>query len=262
MIGGSTASADLFLDGDGATQKNPPSAILNLYDRRFVVDFREHSYLYKTLGPWDPATDHEVLDFLPNHDLEQFGSTYDPDSYISNEQWTVIEKEAFLHNRCLQFYNSETKAYDALQSLQGIDIPIIYAGVQLQTDASCTGSNTHFILIHGLLLESIDGFSLHDLEINASEESWQEICEEGIAIINKINNHNVINEDVRLDNVLVHQSRVSVGNEQRIVYKVILINFAMAWVRDCLKDRPTDEDWTIWKCGKDEEGALGCVIQG
>ena len=238
------------------TPRFSPTAILKLYDRRFLAGLPENSYLYKNTPSWTSTTDQELFEFLRTHGIEKFGSTYDKDDEFFDGSWTAIEKEAFLYTRCLRFYNCETKAYDTLETLQGIDIPALYANVQLQAEL-----DTQSIPVNGLLLETIEGFSLRDLMINAPEDSWQAICEEAIAIVNKIDDCNVINEDVRIDNVLVRKSNPDRMDGNGTAYKVIFIDFALAWVRDSLKDKPTDQEWTTWKCGIDEEGALGYVIQ-
>lgn len=242
----------------------PSTIILKLYDHRFPTGLREGNFRYDAIPPWDPTTEDEFLDLIWGDRVQEFGSTYDQDEdkVPFDEKWNAAEKEAFLYTRCLRLYNCETTAYHALEALQGVDIPALYTNVQLQAGPVRVGPDGQSLQVNGLLLEEVKGFSLRDVAAHAPELSWSDICEQAIAIIHKIDECEIINEDVRIDNVLVRKSPTNQeADEQSFTYKAVLIDFALAWVRSALQPQPTDREWTIWKCSVDEEGGLGYMMQ-
>jgi hypothetical protein len=109
--------------------------------------------------------------------------------------------------------------------------------------------------VNGLLLEYISGFTLRDIATHAPEGNWQAICDDAISIIHRIDDLGVLNKDVRIDNVLVRH--LTNKETEEAMFKAVFIDFALSEVRGKI----SAEDWTVKKCGQDEEGAIGYVMQ-
>jgi hypothetical protein len=111
----------------------------------------------------------------------------------------------------------------------------------------------YFFKVPGILLEYIDGFMLSNIGENAPRVSWQRICDEAIRVVNIVCDHNVLNKDVRLENMMVRQKK---GSKKG--YEVFMIDFALSRLRG---GDETNDEWRRAKWSQDEEGAIGYVMQ-
>jgi len=218
------------------------TAILKLFDRRFADGLREGKYgsLKGIVKPWNPDYDADFIAAIQE----------DPDDKTEFKDWTIPQLEALLYRECMTLYQAERKAYEHLAPLQGEYVPKLYANGWLEDS-----SRGIHLQIPGLLLEFIPGFSLRNVADYVPEDTLQALCDEAISVLNRIDDLGILNKDVRLDNVLIRQKRSDATQET--TYKPVFIDFALSEVRDDF----SAEEWTVMKCQRDEEGALGHVAQ-
>jgi serine/threonine protein kinase len=127
--------------------------------------------------------------------------------------------------------------------------------VKLNLDQPSGSSNLAqcFFEIPGILLEYIDGFTLSKIEQKVPRVFWQQICDMAIQVVNIVCDHNILNEDVRPDNMIVRANKGSSNG-----YEVLMIDFALSRLR---RSDETDDEWRRAKWSQDEEGAIGYVMQ-
>lgn len=236
---------------------SPKSMILKLYDRRFGVQHRED---FKH-PQWTSAIEDEYLEFAKSGGATDFLRQLDDPvegDILRDRHWSDVEFETFLYIKCIEQYDAEINVYKLLPHLQGKGIPEFYGGVRLFDPPSSAGNSpfaediAKYFEIHGILIEFIDGFSLRDLAYNAPRESWQAICEEAIRIVLAVSEPGILNEDCCVRNFLVRKNETN-GN-----YEVFQIDFALSYERD---PEQSDESWLLEKTEKDEEGAIGTVME-
>jgi serine/threonine protein kinase len=139
-----------------------------------------------------------------------------------------------------------------------------------------------FFEVPGILVEYIDGFSLTDLAVHAPPAVWQSVCDEAIRIVNLIGDHGILNDDVKTRNVLVRAKRRRAASTHSINgsdapngagtrnandaaigggcehYDVVFIDFGHCRFREADE---TDAEWMHKKNVRDEEGAIGVVME-
>ena len=238
--------------------------ILKLYDPRFSTGMRDE---FK-FPHWSPGREKALSEFIRMGKVPAFLSAINDDWIFQKGDWNDAQEEAFLADYCSQMHRSETTAYQRLEHLQGDCIPTMYANVKL-LDGGCYGTNdtiaaqdgeqikkasSSSLEIKGILIEHVDGFLLDDLAEYAPESSWAEICEQAIAIVNKISDCDLMNKDTRPTNVLVSDSDSKTNRGSRVV----VIDFALSVLREQGK---SDEQWREQKRIQDEEGAIGYVME-
>ncbi|RJE26951.1 hypothetical protein PHISCL_00758 [Aspergillus sclerotialis] len=191
--------------------------ILKLYDRRFAPGLRKHA---KT-SPWDPDIENAYHNFVINdEDLR-----YD---YL--DEWNEAQREAYLQHYCRLFDETETEVYRRLKSVQGVDIPRLYARVWVPSLSGRMEAavDEEFLRCPGILIEYIDGFALSDLGDHADRSTWQVICDEAIRIVNYIGDYDIRNPDVKPRNCIVRKYEDSQGITH---FKPVMIDFARCVLR-------------------------------
>lgn len=219
--------------------------VLKLFDRRFVVEFRE----MWNIDSWAPDIEPEFQQFVMDGSGSEFIKRLNADDeLVENEGglWNTLQVEVWVHYRMLNFYNRETEVYHTLRHIQGRDISRIFASVNIPGSPS-----SQFTDVPGILVEYIDGFELYALEENSPTQIWQSVCEDAIRIVHLFGDRGILNQNVNVRHFIVQK-----GPEG--TFKLSMIDFAMCRFRREYKD---EYDWREWKSHQDEEGAVGYVMQ-
>lgn len=227
-------------------------AILKLFDRRSMAPMcKEFGY-----PEWDLSSEERYLEFVESGGASKFtswlgdGNSEEHDS----DEWDTAQRETYLNYECYELYGNEVAAYDAMKDIQGRCIPQLLAEVTINSHPASTSDGQYFFDVPDILLEYVDGFILSNIEENVSSTSWQQICVEALQVINVVCDHNILNKDVRPDNMIV---RAIKGSDHD--YEVFMIDFAFSRLRE---SNETDDEWRQAKWSQDEEGAIGYVMQG
>ncbi|KAH7235137.1 hypothetical protein B0J15DRAFT_454080 [Fusarium solani] len=230
-------------------------AFLKLFDRRFAHSLRK----WERVDPWSTDIEEEFLHKLKSGDLQDFLSRLqaeeDSEEDDDEDNWDATENEASLADMMLNYFRAEVATYSALQKHQGDLIPRLFTQVTLQVvqpNASLDEQQQDICLVKGILLEYLKGFTLSSLKKSAPCSSWQNIVDQGIRITHVLGDNNILNTDVRPDNMMV----VPRGNGE---YRVCMIDFGHCRMR---RDDEPDHDWGRTKWFQDEEGAIGVVMRG
>ena len=173
--------------------------------------------------------------------------------YEREEEWNVAENEAFLAEELRKSFDAELATYARLKEYQGRFIPRLVAAITLDVTPPhpiLSLSHQEFYCTRGLLLQNLQGFSLRSLVDNAPKESWQDIVDQAIRIVHILDDHEIINYDVRPANFMVVPKD---GN-----YEVFMVDFGQCRLRE---EDESDEEWGLAKWTADEEGAVGYVMR-
>ena len=230
--------------------------VLKLYDHRFATQLREDYKIPPFNAAHDEAYDAFVESGAASAFLDQLQQDDDFCEPEDGPEWTLGQNEVYLYSICLDMYAAENAVYNRLKDLQGKGIPLLNAEVTLRvSNHSTNDSVSHFYTVKGILLEHITGFTLAELIDKAPRETWQKICNEAVHLVQRCNDRNILNEDIRPSNVMVSPILSSDSNK----YRVVLLDFAQ-----CRFRRPdeSDRDWGRAKWIQDEEGAIGAVMKG
>lgn len=171
----------------------------------------------------------------------------------------MAQNETYLQIVCNELFDTEAAVYHALQDHQGNQVPRLLASVWLDTGSDAQNnqqkdeSGKDIFKIKGLLLEYITGVKFSDIAESAiPQTSWQSLVDQAIESVGIFGRHNILNEDVRPDNILAFTDiNVDCG------YRPILIDFGHSRFRE---EDETDFDWGRAKHSTDEEGAVGFVM--
>lgn len=227
--------------------------ILKLYDRRYATQLRKDN----KVEPYSLAQETAFFDFVKNGDASEFLVKLREDEDFEEpegEDWNDAQNEVYLLYVCLDLYGSECAVYDRLKDLQGQDIAQFIAKVRFPVaPPSADDLPAELYEIKGILLELIDGFTLHELADKAPREDWQKICDQAVRVVQLCNDREILNEDVRPSNFMV----TPLPSENN-AYRVVMLDFAYCRLRS---PEDSDLEWGRSKWSQDEEGAIGMVMQ-
>lgn len=223
----------------------PSTAILKLYDRRFANDLRAFHD-----APKPSATSEESFRAF----MSKEGSRRSLDDWktkIFDDQNTDIETppeetEAFLAVLLASYHQNEVHVYERLAFMQGNSIPLFFGQTRFKN--SDTHPDTIDVDVPGILIEYVEGTGLDKLPASAVSPT---LCQACVDIVLTVGDHDVLNQDVRLQNFIVPSSSES-GRT------VVMIDFAQARLRENDED---DDQWKQVKWTIDEEGAVGYVLR-
>jgi len=292
--------------------KQELKAVLKLYDRRFSNGIREDY----SATPWTPDIEEEWIKFealdedkKPEVCVEEEENNWSHGSndaskttnwpnnnntsggrkQILPSAWTPGHREAYMQKVCDRAFDAEVSAYRHLQTLQGKILPVVFGTVALPTgvgDSDSKGKNrANPMKVGGLLMEYIQpSFSLRGIPENVPDKSlWQDLGEMAVELVQDVGDYGVLDEDVRLDNILMvpvkdgycseklgeevgdefgvehrDMDMESTGGRDLKFYRAVRIDFGLARVR---RDDETDGDWRKARHFRDEEGAVGFVLE-
>lgn len=263
----------------------PSTAILKLYDRRYLEDrgpnSRDLTAIWnheaeskakeiarlKSTEPTslDTADELEVqngpIDF-DNVDAGM-GSEFDCDSYEESmsetelayqlasedapiDQWLIEER--FRH-RTRDWFNNETQAYARLQQLQQECIPRFLGSVVFDEQHLTQMPPGIQLEVHGILIEFIDGIRVDKLSTSSlGQFTHLNLRLDAVGCFDRFNSLGVIHGDIRLANLLLRFSDC----------RVFIIDFAHAKFR---KPEQSDEDWSKRVTYEREASAIGDFIE-
>ncbi|ODM18947.1 hypothetical protein SI65_05564 [Aspergillus cristatus] len=219
--------------------------VLKLFDRRFVVEFRE----MWGIDSWTPDIEQQFQQFVMDNSGSEFITRLKADDKLVDKEgdsWNNLQDEAWVHYRMQDFYNRETEVYHTMRDIQGKDIPRLFTSVNIPGSPS-----SRYTDVSGILVQYIDGFELYALGDSTPSQFWQSVCEDAIRIVRLFGNRGILNQDVNVRNFIVQKGPAG-------IFKPSMIDFATCRFRREYKD---EHDWREWKSRQDEEGAVGFVMQ-
>lgn len=230
----------------------PSPAVLKLYDRRFSTQSRED---WKA-ADWKPENEEPLLQLSRTGAAQRLMENI-PDHYEfadDNDSRPAAEFEAAIASDMTRFAEAEVETYEIFKEHQGSLVPQFYAEVTLPTVVDDDlGLSPELFDIPGILIEYIDGFSMTDLALHVPESQWPSMVDRAGEVISiVINTGEVVNSDVRPDNMLVCRDDKYDGG-----WRFVMIDFALCETRE---EDETDDDWGIRKHREDEENALSAKM--
>lgn len=177
---------------------------------------------------------------------------------------TGSQNMRLIANRCISMARAEKVVYKALRSLQEAGrVPRYYASVELNIDnvpriplsmpAEELGLLRQYVQVPGCLFEYVPGFSLSAAGDLPTRKEQAEAVLGSIILVNEIGDYDVLNNDVRPENILIQKTVV----DGKTTIKPVMIDFAQARVR---RRDENDEEWDKVKRGEDEEECIGQVM--
>lgn len=250
-----------IVDNGGTTL--PPRAFLKLYDRRFADQIRRDNGTEEWSADLEKAyrqvvPDGTVAKFL--HKLHTIPGFEDDDN---EPDWDEVDMEAYVDDELFKLFTAVVAAYNALRHLQGKSVPELFAAINTSLDQEddCAGktegaNSLDFdpLQVKGVLLQYIEGYTLRQMPDHCPRSDWQGIVDQAVEVVRLMDN--ILNRDVRPDNFMVSPSKDGRVGEQP--YHVFMIDFVLCRVRG--EDEPIEE-WGKEKSTKDEDGAVGLVMQ-
>ena len=251
--------------------------VVKLFDRRFATDLRDQTEHAAVL--YDSDVDTAYMRSLLLHppreeedeeederDMSESG-TDDPceSKDRDDDMLAEVAAERELQADCLRLFSTEASVYARLRKMQMCGkIPECLGLVELISDARGLYDEASFgkedreriadyLSVPGMLLSYVDGRPLREIGDFVPREKWKQVIVEACEIINEIGDQDVLNDDVRLDNVLV-RTVASRNVPGTVEYRPVILDFANARLRR------EDEDKDSWREAKywaDEEGSIG-----
>lgn len=199
---------------------------LKLFDRRHAYQFREDW----GCRMWTEGVEEQCADFVRKGEEEHFLTRLHDDPESENEKCGNLsdaETEAWVADELLRLFKSEAAVYNALHKHQGRDIPQLFATVTLDiTPPSLQRSQSDgSILFHikGILIQYLDGFVLSNLHKYAPRNRWLDIIRDAMEKTHIMEDNDIMNEDVRPDNVIVQPD----GHE---AFQVFMIGYEISQI--------------------------------
>lgn len=203
-------------DTSDAFTELPEQAILKIYDRRYCHNYRrhqmagkytlllEHYYQSFVAKGWDSARqityseesieepEAETSEDIDEPDDEEEAEEDEEEDGLSEgvQAWA---QEARLQHAVLDDWGKERTAYERLRSMQGQEIPFMYAAMMI--DAPGKPSDIISLPCGALLLEYIDGQSLEDVAQYLPPSEFHKIYQATLAILHRIARLGVVNRD-------------------------------------------------------------------
>ncbi|KAF9532195.1 hypothetical protein CPB83DRAFT_663485 [Crepidotus variabilis] len=204
------------------------------------------------------------------------------------KDWSDGHREAYMQKKCDRHCDTEVSIYRHVRSLQGKQIPMLYGTVELRLSSySSAGAERDrrrggAKQIRGMLMEYIHpAFPLREVLTHISDpKKWQEVGETAVRIVQVVGDRGVLNQDVRLDNVLIVPVEGGYQEDNNILeedenddddminimesregtkyFRAVMIDFGLARLR---REDETQEAWRKARRLQDEEGAIGYVFE-
>jgi hypothetical protein len=262
-----TLSPVLRIALDGVTSI-PSEVVLKLYDRRCMTNARDE---FDEGHPFTLQKEREYKQYIracSQGDVQP--CDFDDQVFVDETEMSDGQFEAYLEHSCRKMFTDEFAAYQQLRTLQGTRVPRLYGTVEYQSPPLIDddGSEVELDLTHGILLEYISSVSLRsfvDIWRTSNEPSpsiLSSVCDDAVVLINQTSDYDILNTDVRLDNILV-RLLTSPGSIPKIEdlppNPCVLIDLAQCRLR---REDEDEDAWVAAKWSQDEEGAVGFVVAG
>jgi len=210
----STEYADRNNTPDRSPSPLPAECILKLYDRRHVDNMRDDFDAGKRYDEEkESAYQRYLLD--PNKRSHDFvADLFSSDSGSDDDLEDGGAFEDYLAHRCESMWEKEVQAYERMRDLQGEMIPRLLGLVNYDPPLAVIrdGVPQDCLVVKGVLLEYIPAITLtqyitcqlqHGSPID--HDAIAHVSQQAVALVNTIGENGVLNEDVRLDNILVRR---------------------------------------------------------
>ena len=259
--------------------KHHDVVIVKLFDRRFSTDMRDQ----EDASTYTKELEQEYLDDLckdPPIEGEEFGVKEDGETATDdNEELKAVEQEADgdqatlgalvkydLQETCMRFFHNEMTVYKRLKPLQAQGkVPRYLCSTELLLDKPVQVPDyvpkqhhkriEDYLRVPAAVMEYVQGREIRHIDHFMPKKLWKRTILDACAIINEISDHDVLNEDVRMDNVLIRCIPRTDEHAGDFNYQPVVLDFGKARVR---RTNETDEEWRIEKAMQDEEGCIGC----
>ena len=253
--------------------------IVKLLDRRFSTDMRDQ----ENAATYTTELDQEYLEDLckdPPVEGEEFGIEEDTELSTGGQRGLEeVDKEDDegqetpdawaehnLQELCMRFFHNEMTVYERLKPLQARGkVPRYLCSTELLLDKPIQVPDDvpkqhhkrieDYLRISAAVIEYVQGREIRHIDQFMPKKLWKRTILDACSIINEISDHDVLNEDVRMDNVLIQCIPRTDKDAESFDYQPVVLDFGKARLR-----RPceTDEQWRIEKAMQDEEGCIGC----
>lgn len=232
-------------------------AVLKLFDKRFYPQLRNDLFLQ----PYSSTVQTAYLELIRTGDASRYlARLRDSDSDRSSDEKPMAdflaENEVYLQHYCLGLFENELSTYKRLQGFKGSEIPQIFASVNYLPCIPDGGEGIppEFMEVKDILIEFISGFPLAELSDKAPREFWQTICDQAVQRVHRISDHDILNEDTDINNVMV----IPRGGSDENSYRVVMLDFADYRFR---YDYESDDGWAYEKRSSPDETAIGVIMQ-
>ncbi|KAI9635874.1 uncharacterized protein MKK02DRAFT_44570 [Dioszegia hungarica] len=186
--------------------------------------------------------------------------------------------EACLEEASQRFFVDERRAYEDMREVQGTHIPKLYGSIRYTSSNTFGGlggadSFPPFVA-NGLILEYFPAITLKeflDAALLTNPPLYaviSAVCDQAVAVMDRLDGFSVLNRDARLENVLVVSCPAANSDTPHTssssptfpspTYRLVAIDFACTRLRHADE---TDEQWRRAKQSMDERGAVGLVAQ-
>lgn len=226
---------------DGLALRRGDEAVLKLYDRRFMLNYRDHHE-----RPGSQGNEQAYRDFVAS------GATLDPEADVYDCAESPGTFEAYLERRAQLKCDGEVSVYEHLRPLQGRQIPLFYAKVELVDPC--------LFPCPAILIEAITpSLSLHQLPLSTpaiSTALLPGICDTAMDIMDLLSAYKIAHHDIKFDNLLVSLAEPFSDTAALAV----LIDFAVCTVRKADAKWATEAAWYQEKMSTSEIDALGVLV--
>ncbi|KAL1710890.1 hypothetical protein EV121DRAFT_275284 [Schizophyllum commune] len=244
----------------------PSTVILKLHDRRCFTNIRSD---FDEGKPWSLEKEKEYRRYLDGVSSGSatsldFGSpTFFYDNDVSDGEF-----EAYLHHVAQRTFDAERAAYERLRELQGRLLPTLYGAVEFEAVIPDTRDESGMVteIVPGLLLEFVSSLSLRQLITTWKTRDpplpntvLAAVCEEAVRVVDRVNDFEVLNEDVRVDNFLIREELLisyAQGDAATLDGAVVLIDLGQCRFR---REDESEDEWIQAKWSQDETGAIGFI---
>ena len=232
-------------------------AVLKLFDGRFCPQLRNDLFLQ----PYSSTLQAAYLEFIRTGDASRYLARLrdsDSDRSLDEEPMAdfLAENEVYLQHFCLGLYENELSTYKRLQDLQGSEIPQLFASVNYLPSTPDGGRAYHLSSWKSKAFSSslYPDSRLPSFRIKRRENSGRTICDRAVQIVHRISDHDILNEDIDIKNVMV----IPRGKNAENAYRVVMLDFADCRFR---QDYESDDEWAYEKRSLPDEAAVGAVMQ-
>lgn len=256
----------MVVDIVGSIENHPSRAFLRLYDRRFTNQLRRD---YK-LKEWTASLEQTYVESVQNGAVAEFLHKLHSVPNFQNDtenDWDDAHNESYMADELFTLFRAEVAVYNAPHEQQGKSVPKLFMAINLGLHTGAdpaihpyatplvSSLDFHPFMVKGILLQYIDGCSLRHVPERCPRSTWQDTVNKAVSIIRLMGDYNILNRDVRPDNFMVPPSSSSQDGQS---YRVYIIDFDLCRIRG---NEETDLEWGRAKSTKDEEGAVGLVMQ-
>ncbi|TIB97597.1 hypothetical protein E3Q18_02510 [Wallemia mellicola] len=208
--------------------------VLKLYDRRCSPMGRFVTKDDNGYEDWNEDIEQDYRNYIENESKIDFNI----DAYMQNEsERDHARDEEVLRRNCDDFFTTELKTYNALEELQGNDIPKMYASVKYTTYNTPKKHLQGYFDIPGLLLEYIPGPKLDKMFESVDQSHWFGLVQQTTTLLHRMFDLGVTNIDARPDQVIVRAHNDG--------YHPVMIDFGECLLREDLHNDSDNNRWNI-----------------